>query len=61
MGLHAWKLELPHPVTGAPLRLEASFPDELGEVLSRANLHLPGGAETGGAGRGKEARPTRER
>jgi 23S rRNA pseudouridine955/2504/2580 synthase len=61
MGLHAWKLELPHPVTGAPLRLEAPFPDELGEVLSRANLHLPGGAETGGAGRGKEARPTRER
>jgi 23S rRNA pseudouridine955/2504/2580 synthase len=41
MFLHAWKLELPHPVTGAPLRLEASLPPELVEVLSRANLPAP--------------------
>jgi 23S rRNA pseudouridine955/2504/2580 synthase len=44
MGLHAWKLTLPHPATGAPLRLEAPLPAELAEVLSRANLHLPPGA-----------------
>jgi 23S rRNA pseudouridine955/2504/2580 synthase len=41
MFLHAWKLELPHPVTGAPLRLEAPLPPELVEVLSRANLPAP--------------------
>ncbi|HYD41805.1 MAG TPA: RluA family pseudouridine synthase [Anaeromyxobacter sp.] len=44
MGLHAWRLTLPHPATGAPLRLEAPLPAELEEVLSRANLHLPPGA-----------------
>lgn len=43
MGLHAWKLELPHPMTGAPLRLEAPLPKELGAVLSKANLAPPGG------------------
>ncbi len=48
MALHAWKLTLPHPITGAPLRLEAPLPPELTEVLSRANLPL--GAQ--GAGRG---------
>jgi 23S rRNA pseudouridine955/2504/2580 synthase len=41
MFLHAWKLELPHPATGAPLRLEAPLPDELAAVLSRMNLALP--------------------
>jgi 23S rRNA pseudouridine955/2504/2580 synthase len=44
MGLHAWRLTLPHPSTGAPLRLEAPVPPELAEVLSRANLALPRGA-----------------
>jgi 23S rRNA pseudouridine955/2504/2580 synthase len=42
MFLHAWKLELPHPVTGERLRLEAPLPPELLEVLSRANLPAPG-------------------
>jgi 23S rRNA pseudouridine955/2504/2580 synthase len=47
MFLHAWKLELPHPVTGAPLRLEADLPPALREVLSRMNLEGPvGGAPT---------------
>jgi 23S rRNA pseudouridine955/2504/2580 synthase len=41
MFLHAWRLELPHPATGAPLRLEAPLPDELAGVLSRMNLALP--------------------
>jgi 23S rRNA pseudouridine955/2504/2580 synthase len=44
MALHAWKLELPHPRTGAPLRLEAPLPPELADVLSKANLHPPEGA-----------------
>jgi 23S rRNA pseudouridine955/2504/2580 synthase len=44
MFLHAWKLEIPHPVTGAPLRLECPLPPELVEVLSRANLEGPPGS-----------------
>jgi 23S rRNA pseudouridine955/2504/2580 synthase len=44
MFLHAWKLEIPHPVTGAPLRLECPLPAELVEVLGRANLDAPAGA-----------------
>jgi 23S rRNA pseudouridine955/2504/2580 synthase len=60
MFLHAWRLELPHPVTGAPLRLEAALPDELREALSRMNLALPDGA-AGAAGARPPARPGRER
>ncbi|MEI7706455.1 MAG: RluA family pseudouridine synthase [Deltaproteobacteria bacterium] len=48
MFLHAWRLEIPHPVTGAPLRLEAPLPPELVEVLGRANLEAPSGAAPGG-------------
>ena len=44
MFLHAWKLELPHPMSGRPLRLEAPVPDELLEVLKRMNLAPPPGA-----------------
>ncbi len=43
MFLHAWRLEIPHPVTGAPMRLEAPVPAELEDVLSRANLDPPPG------------------
>ena len=43
MFLHAWRLQVPHPVGGAPLRLEAPLPPELVEVLGRANLEAPGG------------------
>ena len=43
MFLHAWRLELPHPVTGARLKLEAPLPAELSDVLARANLPGPGG------------------
>jgi len=42
MFLHAWKLEVPHPVTGTPLRLEAPLPEDLAAVLSRMNLPAPG-------------------
>ena len=44
MFLHAWRLSLPHPVTSAPLDLVAPLPEELAEVLSRANLAPPSGA-----------------
>ena len=44
MALHAWKLSLPHPVGGAPLKLEAPLPAELVDALGRANLPLPPGA-----------------
>ncbi len=42
MFLHAWKLELPHPVTGETLRLEAPLPKELLEALGALNLPPPG-------------------
>jgi 23S rRNA pseudouridine955/2504/2580 synthase len=42
MFLHAWKLQLPHPVTGARLVLEAPLPAELREALSALNLPAPG-------------------
>jgi 23S rRNA pseudouridine955/2504/2580 synthase len=48
MFLHAWRLEIPHPVTGAPLRLEAPLPPELVEVLGRANLEPPPGTSPKG-------------
>lgn len=57
MFLHAWRLELPHPVTGAPLRLEAELPQDLAAALSRMNLALP----PGGAGARRDAPPRRER
>ena len=57
MFLHAWRLELPHPVTGAPLRLEAELPAALGEVLSRMNLAGPPGP----AGLRRDSAPHRER
>jgi 23S rRNA pseudouridine955/2504/2580 synthase len=48
MFLHAWRLTLPHPVTDAPLRLEAELPAELAEALSRMNLAPPGAGPAGG-------------
>jgi 23S rRNA pseudouridine955/2504/2580 synthase len=41
MFLHAWKLELPHPIERRVLRLEAPVPGELVEVLARMNLTAP--------------------
>jgi 23S rRNA pseudouridine955/2504/2580 synthase len=48
MFLHAWKLEMPHPATGMPLRLEAPLPDDLAAVLGRMNLARPVVARPGG-------------
>jgi len=42
MFLHAWKLGMPHPMGGPPLKLEAPLPAELVEVLRRLNLPAPG-------------------
>jgi len=53
MFLHAWRLSIPHPVTGEPLDLTAPLPAELLEVLSRANLAAPPGA----AGTGRSPPP----
>ncbi len=61
MALHAWRLELPHPITGARLRLEAPLPAELGEVLSKANLRPPEGAQVEHTGSRRDATPHRER
>jgi 23S rRNA pseudouridine955/2504/2580 synthase len=41
MFLHAWKLELPHPVAQRKLALEAPIPPELREALARVNLPAP--------------------
>lgn len=40
--LHAWRLELPHPITGATLRLEASPPEDfVGAWLGVGGLWTP--------------------
>ena len=57
MFLHAWRLELPHPVTDAPLRLEAELPPALQAVLSRMNLAFP----SGGAATRRDAPARRDR
>jgi 23S rRNA pseudouridine955/2504/2580 synthase len=40
--LHAERLEVPHPETGARLRVEAPLPPELEEVLRRAGMDTAG-------------------
>jgi 23S rRNA pseudouridine955/2504/2580 synthase len=44
MFLHAWKLTVPHPMTGRTLRLVAPPPDELLAVLRKMNLAPPPGS-----------------
>lgn len=39
--LHAWRVRLSHPSTGAPLALEAAVPDDLAALLARAGLRPP--------------------
>jgi 23S rRNA pseudouridine1911/1915/1917 synthase len=41
--LHAQALELAHPATGQPLRLEAPIPEDLRRFFTAANLPLPEG------------------
>jgi 23S rRNA pseudouridine1911/1915/1917 synthase len=40
--LHAARLELPHPVTGAPLRFEAPVPEDFSELAASLECPLPG-------------------
>jgi 23S rRNA pseudouridine1911/1915/1917 synthase len=39
--LHAWRLELAHPVSGEPLRLGASVPTDLADLLAAAGIAEP--------------------
>ncbi len=39
--LHAWRLELRHPVTGAPLSLTAPAPEDWAAHLRRCGVQLP--------------------
>lgn len=42
--LHAWRLDLAHPVSGAPLALTAPLPPDYAAHLQRCGLHLPASA-----------------
>jgi len=39
--LHAWRVSLPHPVTGASLVIVAPVPDDMRGLIEAANLRLP--------------------
>lgn len=38
MFLHAWKMDLPHPISGEKLALEAPLPNALAEFLSQLSI-----------------------
>jgi 23S rRNA pseudouridine955/2504/2580 synthase len=37
--LHAWRLDLVHPTTGAPVHAEAPLPPDLVDALAHARTH----------------------
>lgn len=39
--LHAWRLSFPHPVTGAPVRIEAPIPSDMQALLALAAIKVP--------------------
>ncbi len=41
--LHALRLELPHPVTGEPLRIECGYPPDMTAVLAALESQVPEG------------------
>jgi 23S rRNA pseudouridine1911/1915/1917 synthase len=51
--LHAWRLSLPHPVTGEILHVEASVPDDMQRLIdatfSGNGVPSPGGDARGGS------------
>jgi RluA family pseudouridine synthase len=49
--LHAWRLTLRHPLTGAPLTLEAPLPDDLAVALKYLRRHAAWGPPSSGAPR----------
>jgi 23S rRNA pseudouridine1911/1915/1917 synthase len=44
--LHAWRVALRHPVTGAALMVEAPLPSDLAALLGRLGLRLPSAEKT---------------
>lgn len=38
--LHAWRLSFVHPVTAAPLHIEAPVPSDIADLMARGGLHL---------------------
>jgi 23S rRNA pseudouridine1911/1915/1917 synthase len=38
--LHAWRVTLPHPITGTPLDIEAAMPADLQRLVADQNLTL---------------------
>jgi 23S rRNA pseudouridine1911/1915/1917 synthase len=38
--LHAWRLTVAHPIGGAPLRVDAPLPGDIGDLMARAGLIL---------------------
>ena len=47
--LHAWRIELDHPCTGARLSIEAPVPDDMAALLDAAGLTVPHGRRPTGA------------
>jgi 23S rRNA-/tRNA-specific pseudouridylate synthase len=45
LALHAWKIELPHPVTGEPIAIEAPLPRDLEVALKLLRKHRPGATQ----------------
>jgi 23S rRNA pseudouridine1911/1915/1917 synthase len=39
--LHAWRLTLPHPVSGAPLSIEAPLPDDMAALMAASGIESP--------------------
>ena len=48
--LHAWRLAFRHPVTNAPMRIEATIPDDFKDALKALALPSPPTLPSGGQG-----------
>jgi tRNA pseudouridine65 synthase len=48
MLLHAWRLDFHHPLSGAPMRLQAPLDDAFVSLLARFKWVLPGDADASG-------------
>jgi 23S rRNA-/tRNA-specific pseudouridylate synthase len=51
LALHAWKIELVHPVTGEPLKVEAPLPRDLEVALKLLRKHRPSSTAPSGGRR----------
>jgi 23S rRNA pseudouridine1911/1915/1917 synthase len=43
--LHAWRLAIPHPITGEPMGIEAPIPRDMKELMTIANLQISTASE----------------